>query len=63
MQNNSHSDPTQAITLRQQLMSDIEQNKYSPEQMRAMLLASVSSCSHYWDLDLLVEAANQAKKD
>jgi len=27
------------------------------------LLASVSSCSHYWDSDLVAEAANQAKKD
>jgi len=63
MQDNSKFGPTQSITLRQELLNNIEQGKYSTEQMKAMLLASVSSCSHYWDLDLVAEAANQAKKD
>ena len=58
-----HYGPTHAIQLRQELMNNIEQNKYSSEQMKAMLLAAVSSSSHYWDLDLLLETANRLNKD
>lgn len=58
-----HYGPTHTISLRQELMSKLEQGYYTPEQMREMLLTTVSSCSHYWDLDQLVRAAERVDPD
>ena len=55
--------PTHAISLRQELMSKLEQGHYTPAQMREMLLTTVSSTSHYWDLDQMVRAAERADPD